>query len=174
MNYFDDCFDIESIKRRYHRLCFQHHPDRGGNPEIMKAVNAAYHAALESKSGHSFDRSDGKGTYTYRYDYTREQAVINKIAELIRARLDGCRILLIGNWIWITGDTRPHRKTLKAAGCRWHGKRRCWYWRDAKNKHRKRGSRGSLATLAYKYGAREFGQEQKEKETAGRSMVSAG
>lgn len=135
MDYFSDCFDIESIKKEYRRLCFRHHPDRGGDLETMKAVNAAYHAALEAKSGHSFDRSDGKGTYTYRYNHSREQAIIDKIAELIRARLDGCR---------------------------WHGKRRCWYWRDPKNKHRSRGSRVSLATLAYRYGAREFGQEQQE------------
>ena len=31
--------------------------------------------------------------------------------------------------VWVSGDTRPHREELKAAGAKWSGKRQAWYWR---------------------------------------------
>ena len=34
--------DIEQIKRAYRELSKKHHPDLGGNPEIMKRINEAY------------------------------------------------------------------------------------------------------------------------------------
>ena len=32
----------DEIERLYKRLAMQHHPDRGGNAEVMKAINEAY------------------------------------------------------------------------------------------------------------------------------------
>ncbi|RMG76282.1 MAG: hypothetical protein D6711_04370 [Chloroflexi bacterium] len=31
-------------------------------------------------------------------------------------------------WWWISGDTYPHRETLKSHGCRWSKKRKSWYY----------------------------------------------
>ena len=31
--------------------------------------------------------------------------------------------------VWVSGDTKPHREELKAAGAKWSGKRKAWYWR---------------------------------------------
>ncbi|QPC83644.1 hypothetical protein G4Y79_04485 [Phototrophicus methaneseepsis] len=31
-------------------------------------------------------------------------------------------------WHWISGDTYPHRETLKRWGCRWSKKRKSWYY----------------------------------------------
>jgi hypothetical protein len=31
--------------------------------------------------------------------------------------------------VWVSGDTKPHREELKAAGARWSKKRGEWYWR---------------------------------------------
>ena len=32
----------EGLKKAYRKACLKHHPDKGGNLEIMKLVNAAY------------------------------------------------------------------------------------------------------------------------------------
>lgn len=32
---------------------------------------------------------------------------------------------LCGSWLWISGDTRSFKDYLKAAGCKWSGKKRC-------------------------------------------------
>ena len=34
---------LSEIKKAYKRLCFKHHPDMGGDIEIMKRINIAYH-----------------------------------------------------------------------------------------------------------------------------------
>lgn len=33
-----------------------------------------------------------------------------------------------GCYVWIMGETKPHKDTLKAMGCRWSPKKSAWYW----------------------------------------------
>ncbi len=33
-----------------------------------------------------------------------------------------------GCYVWIMGETKPHRDALKAMGCRWSPKKSAWYW----------------------------------------------
>lgn len=42
-------------------------------------------------------------------------------------KLGGIEIIIIGCFVWITGDTKPHKERLKTLGFRWHSKKRCWY-----------------------------------------------
>ena len=47
------------------------------------------------------------------------------------AELEGINIEESGNWVWISGETRQHKETLKKLGCRWSKKRTAWYWKPA-------------------------------------------
>ena len=38
---------------------------------------------------------------------------------------------LCGSWLWISGDTKPHKDALKALGCMCASKKKKWYWREA-------------------------------------------
>jgi len=40
--WFNHCQSLEEAKAEYRRLCFMYHPDRGGDNEVMLAVNRAY------------------------------------------------------------------------------------------------------------------------------------
>ena len=42
MKYFKNVNSLEDLKKQFKKLAFKHHPDRGGNAEIMKAVNNEY------------------------------------------------------------------------------------------------------------------------------------
>lgn len=42
MKYFTNCKTIEEAKKLYRRLAMENHPDRGGDLDTMKAVNAEY------------------------------------------------------------------------------------------------------------------------------------
>ena len=42
MKYFKNVNSLEDLKKQFKKLAFKHHPDRGGDAEIMKAVNNEY------------------------------------------------------------------------------------------------------------------------------------
>jgi DnaJ domain len=45
----------DEIERLYKRLAMRHHPDRGGNPETMKAINEAYRVLGNEAARASYD-----------------------------------------------------------------------------------------------------------------------
>ena len=45
----------DEIARIYKRLAHQHHPDRGGNPEKMKAINEAYRVLGNEATRRAYD-----------------------------------------------------------------------------------------------------------------------
>ena len=59
-----------------------------------------------------------------------EQDLMDKLLELLRLR--GLHIVLIGYWIWVSGDTKTNRVALKAAGLQWHSARQHWYYKPKK------------------------------------------
>ena len=147
-----EALTVESAKKLYRILAMQWHPDRGGDNEVMKVVNAEYHKILEMLNGQVSRDADDR-EHTYRYDRSAEQAVMDKLAETLRADLPGCEAWLIGRWLWLVGDTKPCKETIKALGYWWSGERRCWYWRQKAGYGH---SRYGLDTIAWRYGCRVF------------------
>lgn len=64
-----------------------------------------------------------KNAYFFREEQT-EPAPVYKDLEAIP---DGCKMEVVKGVKWISGDTRKHKETLKAAGYRWSNKRGAWY-----------------------------------------------
>ena len=158
--YFNDLETVAQVKQEYRRLALLHHPDRGGDTVTMQAINAAYHEALKA-----LDRSetvDERGeTHRYYYNHTREQSVMDKIAETLAAKIitDDVEMILVGTWIWISGATRPIQEQLKQLDYRWHGQRQRWYHRPPG--HRSPYNRGvSFEGLMATYGAQYIKPEE--------------
>jgi len=101
----------EVIKAAYRKACATYHPDR--NPaglEMMKLVNCAYESLSHYVPTESID---GENT-----NYGEEMnTALNAIIHL------GLTIEICGSWIWVSGDTRPHKDTLKNAGFKWASKK---------------------------------------------------
>lgn len=168
MNYFIDCQTIEEIKKKYRKLAFENHPDHGGSTAVMQEINRQYLEALKMCDRQTSFDENGK-EHTYYYNEQHEREILEKIAELIGLQLpDNIKIALIGKWVWIVGTQREDihsRDKLKEAGCEWHSKRRCWYWKPYE--HRGRYSKNaSLSDLAYKYGAKIFEEDRTPKRAA--------
>jgi curved DNA-binding protein CbpA len=142
---------VAEIKKAYRKLCSLHHPDKGGRVETMQDINAQYHAKL--KSVHGTTSVDEVGNdHIYRYDEDLEQGLIDKIDELIKSGLtSSLDAVLIGTWLWVSGDTKPHKEGLKTLKFRWHSKRGLWYWHEGK--YRSRQSRLGIDSIAAQYGA---------------------
>lgn len=161
--YFSDLHTVADIKTAYRQLAMQHHPDRGGDTATMQAINAEYHEALQRCDGQTETGSDDRA-HTYRYHEDAEQAIIDKIADLIAANVPAAAdVYLIGTWVWIIGDTKPIKETLKTLKCRWHAKRKCWYWHPHAYRHRY-SKHADLGDLADKYGARKVARAAADEE----------
>ena len=48
-------------------------------------------------------------------------ALVNDIAVTVE---------VVGDWIWLSGETKPIKEQLKLAGCRWSAQRSKWYWHE--------------------------------------------
>jgi curved DNA-binding protein CbpA len=156
MNYFQGLTTVEEIKATYKKLAFQHHPDLGGDTETMKIINNQYEAALKSCDGQKSYDSEGKEHF-YRYNEVTEREIIEFLHKFFALNLP-LESALIGTWFWITGDTKPHKESLKEIKCQWHSKRGCWYFRPASSKSWAKGQGGSLEQLACKYGVTDLEQ----------------
>lgn len=121
-NEFKKATTLEELKTIYHKLAMENHPDKGGSVEAMKEVNALYEEFFEVlKNTHR--NKDGE-TYTKE---TNEAPAdfMNIIDELLK--MGGIKIEIIGSFIWVSGDTKPHKEALKALGFKWHTKKMNWY-----------------------------------------------
>ena len=126
---------LEELKSMYRQLAMTHHPDRGGDTETMKAINAEYDLLFaELKDVHK--NKDGE-KYTA-HQATSETADHFKtlIDELMK--MDNIVIEIIGCFVWVTGDTKPHKDKLKALKFRWHSKKIAWYLKPEDYKKRSR------------------------------------
>lgn len=165
MRYFAHLHTVEEIKKEFRRLAMENHPDRGGDTATMQEIIEQYHAALKGCDKQTSKDADNR-PHTYNYSQPLEQEIVNKIDELIRAGVASANveIWLIGTWVWIVGDTKPIKETLKKSGCTYHGKRQCWYWQNDGHAHRF-SRKASMSDLAQKYGAAQFGEEEEKPKT---------
>lgn len=128
---------LQDLKNEYKQLAKKHHPDLGGNVEIMKIINNEYEYLKENlHTGHTSIPADIE-------NFTE---VIN---ELIKYNID---IELIGNWIWVGGDTKPVKDKLKELGFYWASKKKLWYLKPAGAISKSRGNK-SIDEIRAVYGS---------------------
>ena len=151
MKYFSKVTSLEELKKEYRRLCRIYHPDLGGDAETMKLLNAEYEQVLNTTSFQSyFAHEDTKTTADV------ERAMREVIEKLIV--LEGITIEICGTWLWITGNTYPVKDQIKAAGCKFASKKKCWYWRSSDSKTRNK-KKYNMNEIRERHGSRIVGKE---------------
>lgn len=121
----------EEVKAIYKKFALKYHPDRGGDVEIMKEVNALYDEYFErlknvhkTKEGKRYEKETNETAQEFK-------DIIDKLL-----KMDGVDVEIIGCFIWVSGNTKPHKDAIKALGFRWHGTKKVWY--KAPDGYRKR------------------------------------
>jgi hypothetical protein len=67
--------------------------------------------------------------------------------------IEGIFIEVVGTWIWITGNTKPNKTELSAAGFLWASLKKAWYFRTEENKVKSYKKGQTLDDIKNKYGA---------------------
>lgn len=128
MKWFSNPKSLEELKKQYKKLACKHHPDiTGGSEKDMKEINAEYDILFASlKNVHVNMKGE-----TYTSEETTETP--DEFKDVINAlvNLPGIKIEIIGNWIWITGNTYPHRQVLKELKFRFSKSKTAWYFHTA-------------------------------------------
>ena len=61
-----------------------------------------------------------------------------------------------GKWLWIDGETRQVKESLKAIGCLWNPKKEKWFWRSKEDgKRRYFGRNTAMYKIRARYGSEE-------------------
>ena len=121
-NEFIKCTTLEELKKVYKKLALANHPDRGGNVETMKEVNALYDEYF-AKLKDIHKNKDGE-TYTKENKETPD--IFKDIIDQL-IRMNGVEIEIIGCFIWIGGNTKPYKDEIKKMGFKWHSNKKLWY-----------------------------------------------
>lgn len=152
MKWFSKCKNMEELKKVYKELVLKHHPDRGGDNQTMAKINNEYGEAfkiLQVKSTNKTEQAEKVEEYP---------AIINELLNL-----SGIQIEICGAWLWISGNTKPHKDRLKALGCWWASKKLMWYWRPAEAKCYSRGKTQTMDQIRMKYGSTVLKAKEREK-----------
>ena len=75
----------------------------------------------------SANNKEEKTSYhNMKYDFAEDE----KLREILNKVIHFSDIVIeiIGNWIWISGNTYPYRKELKEIGFKFAGQKKMWYW----------------------------------------------
>lgn len=149
MKYFTNIHTLDDLKKAYRRLAMIHHPDVGGDPETMKAINNEHDALFETlKKKHNASADEQHQTTETPEEFRN---IIEKLLSL-----DGLDVELCGSWLWIGGETMKHKETLKAMGCGWSSKKKLWYWHHKEDGSRWHRGNKSMSQIRTKYGSQTF------------------
>lgn len=153
MKYFKNINTLEELKKAYRRLAMENHPDVGGDTETMKAINAEHDELFEILKREHNAKAAADTTGKTRATTETPEEFRDIVSVLLK--LDGLEIELCYSWLWIGGNTKPHKDALKAAGCRWSANKKKWYWRHEENggrRYRKKGGY-TMDEIREKYGS---------------------
>lgn len=128
--YFVNCHTTEELKKAYHQAVKETHPDLGGSAEAFKAVQAEYEAAAKRIAAEEAGKGSQKhadGTAKSAEEIFQEQEKFREVLSQI-IHLDGLRIEICGNWLWVSGNTYEFKEQIKAAGMKFASKKKAWYW----------------------------------------------
>ncbi|MDK2062759.1 hypothetical protein PT520_09545 [Aliarcobacter butzleri] len=143
---FKEVTELVEAKKLYKNLAKKLHPDVGGDEESFKALNAVYNHILEHGLFFSSETS---------FDLDIEK-IISQVLHF-----ENIEIEVVGKWIWISGDTRAIKETLKNLGFKWASKKMMWYYGELlKCKSRKEKS---IEEIRLTYGSQKVATKKSEK-----------
>lgn len=120
--YFEGIKTIEELKEEFRRLAFLYHPDIGGNEEIFKSINNEYDDMLNSLKDKDTFKSESQQKESDNF-----KDIISKIIHI----KDDISTEVCGLFLWISGNTKPHKELFKSLGFYYSSKKKAWYYKPS-------------------------------------------
>lgn len=129
MTYFKNVNTLEELRKQYKELLKVYHPDNGGNVSDMQEINAEYDRLFKAlKDRHESNATDSKeSAYSNNiYNWENDKALRKTLEKIIN--FNGIEIEIIGQWIWVSGNTYKYKKELKEYGFKWASQKKMWHF----------------------------------------------
>jgi len=142
MNFFTNPANLQELRDQYKALCFKYHPDVTGEDTTkeMQKLNAEFDSlSKQLAKGLKYEASEIEFNTIYK----------EKIEVLIKIK--NIEIEIVGNWLWVTGDTKPVKELLKEMKFMFSPKKVAWYYKNYK--YSKSNSELSLDAIRSLYGS---------------------
>ncbi len=140
--YFKSISDLKEAKTIYRNLAKQLHPDTGGTNEDFKILNNVYNDYLNNNL------------------YFASETKINLDLEKIISQIlhyEDLIIEIVGEWIWLSGETKAIKEHLKDLGFKWRSKKKMWSYGEMKSRNNKPQS---MEHIKAKYGSQTVATKQ--------------
>lgn len=145
INEFKEIQGINEAKKIYKQLAKKLHPDVGGSNELFKMLNKIYNDILENK--------------IYFSNESKIDLELEKIISQI-LHYENIVIEVIGSWIWLSGDTKQIKDTLKEIGFKWARTKKLWFYGEMKRRNPKEQN---IEDIKAKYGCQTVKTKQQKK-----------
>ena len=132
------------VKKAYRASCKKYHPDV--NPAglvMMQAINEAYEQLMKQ----IFPISEEADTNNTKYA-EELNAAISKVINIQNINIEVC-----GSWVWLSGETKMNKDTIKEAGFLYASKKKMWYYRPEQEKKRYYGKPLTIDEIRVKHGS---------------------
>lgn len=157
MKYFTNIKTLEDLKKAYKKLVFELHPDHNKEEGAAKAfieMKAEYDLLFEKVKN---KRINSQGEY---YE-TETEETLEEFKDIIERVVffEGCKIEIIGTWIWISGNTFKYKDQLKELKFRWSKNKNAWSFHNGEYR-KKSKTKFSLEELREKFGNQDINNKQ--------------
>lgn len=159
MKYFREIKTIEELKKEYKRLVMLLHPDLNKYKDTTKEfqeMQNEYELKFEEVKN-NFKNAEGE-------IYTKENNEdINEFKEIIEKiiHFELVEIEIIGNWLWLSGNTKKYKEEIKKLGFKWSNNKIAWYYHKEKY-YKKSKVQYSLEELRERFGTNKIENEKQK------------
>ena len=139
MKYFKGIETLEELKGEYKKLVLKLHPDLNKDEDTTSKFQDMQNEYEDLFNKVKDFHKTKKGEI---YEKATDED-INEFRNLLNIiiKYENCTIDIIGNWIWIYGDTKEHKEELKKLKFRWIQNKSAWayhrdkYFKKSKNQY---------------------------------------
>ena len=113
MKWFKDIDNLDELRKIYKKLIIQHHPDNGGDEEIVKEINSEYDIffkRLKNDFEHKDTYSTASDKQKQQFNWEKDKQIRDMVMQL--SKLKGIRVEIIGVWICVS-ECYEYRKYIK-------------------------------------------------------------